>query len=408
MLPAEATIGPTLAPVAIAFLHAPALARRIGPLTAGHASVDFVQGALPVLLPYLHREFGLSYLQDGILFLALTVSSSVTQPLFGHLSDRRSHRLLLPGAIIVAGLGLAGCALAPNYWLSLVAIFLSGLGVAAYHPEASRLASVLSGPQRGTGMSLFSVGGNLGFALGAAVGGVVAAVFGLGGGWLLVIPGLIGATLIYLRLPDAPAPVREPGTTVDRSGDDRRSLYLLLGGLCLRGYVNFGMLAFIPLFEERVRDRSDGYGAVLLGVLLLCGAMMTLIAGPLADRIGPRRTMVLLTAPSGPLTLVYVLNDSLLGAAAIVVAGALVIGTFSVSIVLSQMYLRSAPALAAGLSIGLSIGIGGAFTVVIGGIGDALGLDVALGTVSAVALVSVGVLMLLPRDHVTTKSFSEI
>jgi FSR family fosmidomycin resistance protein-like MFS transporter len=74
--------------------------------------------------------------------------------------------------------------------------------------------------------------------------------------------------------------------------------------------------------------------------------------------------------------------------------------------VLSQLYLRSAPALAAGLSIGLSIGIGGAFTVVIGGIGDAVGLDVALGTVSAVAVVAVGILLLLPRDHATADTFS--
>jgi FSR family fosmidomycin resistance protein-like MFS transporter len=250
-------------------------------------------------------------------------------------------------------------------------------------------------------MSLFSVGGNLGFALGAALSGVIAAVFGLGGGWLLVIPGLIGATLIYLRLPDAPAPVRAPGVRIDRSGDDRRSLYLLLGGLCLRGYVNFGMLAFIPLYEARVRGHSGSYGAILLGLLLFGGALMTLVAGPLADRIGPRRTMVLLTAPVGPLTLLYVLNGTVLGAIAVIAAGALVIGTFSVSIVLSQTYLRSAPALAAGLSIGLSIGIGGAFTVVIGGIGDAVGLDVALATVSAVAVAAVGVLLLLPRDRST-------
>ena len=79
------------------------------------------------------------------------------------------------------------------------------------------------------------------------------------------------------------------------------------------------------------------------------------------------------------------LDDSILGAVAVIVAGALVIGTFSVSIVLSQSYLPSSPALAAGLSIGLSIGIGGAFTVVIGGIGD-VGLAVALATVSAVAV----------------------
>ncbi len=392
--------------MALAILHAPKLARRIAPLTVGHASVDFTQGALPVLLPYLHREFGLSYLQDGILFLALTVSSSITQPLFGKLSDRRSHRLLLPGAIVLSSVGLAGCALAPSYPFALVAIFFSGLGVAAYHPEASRLASVLSGEQRGTGMSLFSVGGNLGFAAGAVLGGVVAATFGLGGGWLLVLPGAIGAALIFLRLPHAPAPARAAGAVIDRSGDDRRALGVLLGGLCLRGYVNFGMLAFIPLYEERVRGRSDGYGAILLGLLLLLGAVMTLVAGPLADRIGPRRTMVLLSAPVGPLTLLYVLDDSVIGAIAVIIGGALVIGTFSVSIVLSQMYLRSAPALAAGLSIGLSIGIGGAFTVLIGGIGDAVGLDWALATVAAVAVVSVGVLLMLPRDKRTAESFS--
>jgi FSR family fosmidomycin resistance protein-like MFS transporter len=127
--------------------------------------------------------------------------------------------------------------------------------------------------------------------------------------------------------------------------------------------------------------------------------MMTLIAGPLADRIGPRRTMVTLSLPVAPLVLLYVLDDSVLGALAVVVAGACVIGTFSVSIVLSQQYLRSAPAMAAGLSIGLSIGIGGAWTVVIGRIADTAGLAWALGSVAIAAALAVGVLLLLPRDR---------
>jgi FSR family fosmidomycin resistance protein-like MFS transporter len=216
---------------------------------------------------------------------------------------------------------------------------------------------------------------------------------------LLVVPAAIGATLLVARLPDAPVAPRVAGAVVDRSHDDRKSLTLLLIGLCLRGYVNFGMLAFIPLYEERVRDRSAGYGALLIALLLLCGAMMTLVAGPLADRIGPRRTMVTLSTPVAPLVLLYVLDDSLLGALAVVVAGACVIGTFSVSIVLAQQYLRSAPAMAAGLSIGLSIGIGGAWTVVIGRIADNVGLAWALGSVAIVAGIAVGILMLLPRDR---------
>ena len=154
----------------------------------------------------MHSKFGLSYTQDGLMILFLTVSSSITQPVFGRLADRGTHRLLLPFSVSVAGLGLAASALAPTYPIALIAIFLSGLGVAAYHPEASRLASALSGPQRGTGMSLFSVGGNIGFALGAGLGGLIASQFGLDGGWLLVVPAVIGATLIAVRLPHAPAP----------------------------------------------------------------------------------------------------------------------------------------------------------------------------------------------------------
>src|SRR5262249_54851730 len=241
----------------------------------------------------------------------------------------------------------------------------------------------------------------VGFALGAGLGGLVASQFGLDGGWLLVVPAVIAASLLTARLPHAPAPARAVGEPVDRSGDDRRSLVLLLTGLSLRGYVNFGMLALIPLYEERVRGRSAGYGALLIALLLLCGALMTLVAGPMADRIGPRRTMVLLSSPVAPLVLVYVLDDALLGALAVIVAGACVIGTFSVSIVLSQQYLRSAPAMAAGLSIGLSIGIGGAWTVVIGRIADNVGLEWALGSVAVVAALAVGILLLLPRDRVT-------
>ena len=130
------------------------------------------------------------------------MASSITQPLFGRLSDRRSHRLLLPGAIApLHRSGLAACALAPNYLFALAAIFLSGLGVAAYHPEASRLASVLAGDQRGTGHVAVLGRRQPRLRRRRRARGVSSPTFGLDGGWLLVIPGMIGASLIYLRLP---------------------------------------------------------------------------------------------------------------------------------------------------------------------------------------------------------------
>lgn len=385
--------------MSIAFLAAPALARRIAPLTVGHASVDFTQGSLPVLLPYLITRFDLSYVYGAALFVAMTVSSSITQPLFGRLSDRGVRYAMLPASVAISGIGLGVAALVPSYAVAIIAIFASGLGVAAYHPEASRLASAMSGDQRGTGMSLFSVGGNLGFALGAALTGLVTAAFGLDGGLLLLAPAALGVVFLVSARTAVGDSISRAVAVVHGTVDDLRSLVMLLIGLCLRGYVNFGMLAFIPLYETDMRGRSASYGAVVLTALLATGAAMTLLAGPLADRIGPRRTMVLLSIPVAPLTALYVADDGPLGVLAIVLAGGAVIGTFSVSIVLSQLYLPTRTALAAGLSIGLSIGVGGMFTIVIGAIADTFDLRVALWSVAAVAVTVIAVLMTLPPDR---------
>jgi FSR family fosmidomycin resistance protein-like MFS transporter len=385
--------------MAAAVSVAPGLARRILPLTLGHAAVDFTQGAVPALIPYLHDAFHLSYTADALIFFAMTVSSSVTQPIFGHFADRSEQRLLLPGAVAVAGLGLAGCALAPHYVLVLVATFVAGLGVAAYHPEASRRTSELAGAQRATGMAFFSVGGNLGFAAGPAVAGLVAAQLGLGAGFLLAAPALAVASVLAARTLTL-ASTRSRAAAAGRAGaDDRRSLGILLAALGVRGYVYFGLLAFIPLFEEHARHRSAGYGAVILTLMLLGGAFATVAAGPVADRIGPRATMLLLSLPVGPLVGVYVLTGSILGAVCVIVAGASVVGTFALSIVLSQQYLPSRGALAAGLSIGFSMGVGGAFTVLIGRLADSVGLTQALATVAAVAVLGACIVAALPADR---------
>src|SRR5436305_3508742 len=143
--------------------------RGIGVLSAGHACVDMCQGAVPALLPFLVAQRGYSYGAASALVLAATVASSIVQPLFGLASDRRSMPWLMPAGLLVAGIGLAVAGLVHPYGLTFAAITLSGLGVAAYHPEASPYANYVSGRRRATGMSLFSVGGNAGFALGPLV-----------------------------------------------------------------------------------------------------------------------------------------------------------------------------------------------------------------------------------------------
>jgi len=107
----------------------------------------------------------------------------------------------MPVGVFIGGLGIALAGLAPTYALAFLAIVLSGIGVAAFHPEGSRFANYLSGSRRASGMSLFSVGGNVGFALGPVMVTPLVLAFGLHGTAFMVIPAVAMAVVLFRELP---------------------------------------------------------------------------------------------------------------------------------------------------------------------------------------------------------------
>src|ERR671937_611785 len=170
-------------------------------LSAGHLPTPLPGGAPPALLPFLKDKFSLSYTLVGVLILASQVSSSLIQPLFGLWSDRRGAMWLLPAGVLLAGVGIGLAADSPAYWLVVVFVLVQGLGTAAYHPEGSKFAAYVSGRRRASGMSLFSIGGNMGYALGPLVTTQLVLAFGLRGGLLLAVPCVAVAAALVLLTP---------------------------------------------------------------------------------------------------------------------------------------------------------------------------------------------------------------
>jgi FSR family fosmidomycin resistance protein-like MFS transporter len=122
--------------------------RAMTVLSAGHLFTDVNQGAVAALVPFLVVERGLSLTAAGLLVLAATLSSSVVQPLFGYFSDRKPLPALMPLGVTLGGLGVALTGITSSYPLILASVLLSGLGVAAFHPESARFANYVSGAQR--------------------------------------------------------------------------------------------------------------------------------------------------------------------------------------------------------------------------------------------------------------------
>ena len=359
------------------------LVAAIAPLTAGHLATDFAQGALPALLPYLVTEYDLSYLQAGAIVLCATFANSIVQPLFGHWSDRRGATWLLPAGPAVAGIGIALLAIAPSYPAALACVILAGLGVAAYHPEATKRAAWIARDRPSAAMSLFSIGGNIGIACGPLVAGVLAAHYGIHGAALLVIPGLMVAVLMLASLPRL---ARDGGAGQARAAastapDHIRELVILLTAVAARGYVYFALVSFIPLLEQRVRGQSSRSRRARADAAARdrCGRDAHL-------RSARRQGRAPQDAPRGafcvcaPTTALYLANDGILGLVGLAAAGACLVSTFGVTIVLSQEYLPSRMGTAAGLSIGFSIGLGGLAAIGVGALADTFGLSAALWT----------------------------
>jgi MFS transporter, FSR family, fosmidomycin resistance protein len=371
----------------------------IAALSAGHFATDFSNGALPALLPFLVERFDLSYTQVGALMLVSALGSSIIQPLFGLWSDRRGAVWLLPVGVALAGGGMALAAASQSYGLCLLFVTISGLGTAAYHPEGSKFAAYVSGGRRASGMSLFSIGGNLGVALGALSTAPLLLLFGRLGGLLIAVPSLAVASLLVASLPYLRGFEPERRRTRELAGEDRPgALALLLGVVAIRSVGWFGLLTFVPLWAVSL-GHSESYGNNLLALMLFTGGVGTLVAGPLADRIGRRPVLVGSLAATPILTLVFVAVGGALGAAALALVGVCVVGTFGVTGVMSQEYLPSRIGLASGLVIGFSIGLGGIAALALGALADAVDLETAMYACAAVPVAAVVLGVLLPSSR---------
>jgi MFS transporter, FSR family, fosmidomycin resistance protein len=369
-------------------------------LSAGHMFTDLAQGSIPALLPFLISRDHLSYAAASALVLAATISSSVIQPLFGHVSDRLSLSWLMPLGPALGGLGVALAGIAPSYALTFAAIVLSGVGVAAFHPEGSRFANYVSGERRASGMSLFSVGGNIGFALGPVVVTPLMLIFGLHGTLFVLIPTWLMAAVLVHELPRLQTFRSDvvAGRVQKAEHHEAWGPFALLGGvIALRSFVYFGMVTFIPLYYVADLHTGKAFGNTALAAMLLGGAGGTLIGGPLADRFG-RRTILtgsMLVVP--PLVVGFLLSGPVLAVVFAALAGAATIATFAITIVMGQEYLPGRLGVSAGVTIGLSIGLGGVGAPLLGVLADAHGLRAVFELIAVLPLLALVLTLALPR-----------
>lgn len=370
-------------------------------LSAAHLVTDVNQGALPALLPFFKEALNLSYTTAGMILLFGNLTSSVIQPAFGFLSDRRPLGWFLPLAPFIACLGLAVSGLVSSYFLLVICIIVSGIGVASFHPEGFKTAHFFTGERKATGMSIFAVGGNFGLAIGPIFALTLVTSFGLKGTLSMIVPGILMAIILLLSISWLSAPVhsaykqREKEAKQPLSKKQKLSLLILVSFVIMRAWTQFGLVTYIPFYYIDYLKGNPVYAGKLVSTFLMAGVVGTLVGAPLADRWGHKKFVSASVILTFPLLLLFYSTKGPIVFLILGIAGMVLISTFSVTVVMAQTLLPQNLAMAAGLMVGFAIGTGGIGVTLLGTIADNWGVPMAMKTILFLPLIAFGLSLLV-------------
>ena len=359
-------------------------------LSTGHAMVDFYANFLPILLPLLMLKFDLSLTMCGVLVMVASVTTNMLQPFFGYLMDKQNFSPLLPYIVPAAAVPMCMVGFARNTMLLFVFVAVTGTAVAAYHPLSSMLVGRTAAEGRGNGMmSYFIAGGNAGMAFVPLVLVAFLEQLSLAALPLLILPAALMG-LLFVRsglcavssLPEHAVQSRPKLSSVLFA----RTTITLNLAMGLRCWTHGAFGTFLPLLL--VGNGEDTSAAGLFLTIFMVGGMMGgFFGGNLADKFTGRGIIVTFLA-LGILPCAYYfthVSADTLGGIVLFAAGFALMAPQPSSIIWAQQALPENAAMASGMMLGMSFGLGSLGVAATAALGDVIGLEPAL-LISVLAL----------------------
>lgn len=372
-------------------------------LATGHLFVDFNQGALAAFLPILIATHHFNYALAATLVFAMNLVSSIIQPLFGQLSDHQNTSKVIVWAILIASIGFCFLGWVPNYSLLIIGVLICGIGIAAYHPDAAKLVNGLAGDNKAEGMSIFSFGGNLGFALGPILLTMIVNWGGIHSITFLMIPAIAIALFLQFVVKYVQTNIQietnyqgKKDSIKKSEQNDWKHFVILSFALFGRSIIFYGLNTFLALYWIKNLKQSNTAGSVALTILFVIGSIGTLIGGRLADRIG-YVSIIKYSFICLPflLVLLALTRNILLANLILIPLGLAIFMPYSSMVILGQKYLPKRMGLASGVTLGLAVSVGGIVSPILGIIADNSGLLVVIWILALIAIIPAIVSFLL-------------
>ncbi len=373
----------------------------------GHFATDISHGSLPIILAYMYQAGRLSsYSEVAMLMMANTILNAVVQPLAGNLADSRPRPYLMSIGIFLSFVGVMFIGLIRAQPLLYTMICINGIGSALFHPAGGKLANTFGKAKLGKSMSIFSLGGNAGMAIGPFYFTGLYILLGLDATLAMCVPGIIMITVFTLRNHYYVVALKREKQKSERlkasheEQENIRGFIILVGVLFLRSSGWFSFTSFLSLYYMHNLNVTDEVATLLNGVVCLCGAVATYFGGTISDRVGFNRIVTVASLASVPFIACFTLTDSpVLATLLLLPFSFLFFVGMSPTVVIGQKFLCHHVGMATGFTIGLSMSFGGLMAPLMGKLGDTYGISTTMYAVAGfITLAAIGTLLIPKVD----------
>lgn len=373
-------------------------ARKILQIAGGHFVHDTYTAFVSPLLPLLIERLSLSLTQAGSLAVFLQLPA-LLNIFIGYMADRISLRYFIIFAPAATATLITVLGLMPGYVPLAILLFVTGISVALFHVPAPALIGQISGRRVGRGMSFFMAGGEMGRTVGPLLVVWAVGLWGLDGIWRLAIIGWLTTAFLFWRLHNFKVKTKhqERGSFRQALPRMRRLFVPLSAVMFLRSFVVTGLSIYMVVYLTG-KGYSLANASQALALLEFAGIGGALTGGTLSDRIGRRRMMVVGIMSSALLLQVMLNVDGVALIPVLILMGFTGLAVTPVIQAMVQENLVENRAMANGMFMFVAFLARSLATLLIGSMGDAIGLQSAYVVCTGAALLSLPLIYLLPAS----------
>ncbi|MBU2515774.1 MFS transporter [bacterium] len=365
-------------------------------ISIAHLLHDIYSSFLAPILPLLIEKLSISYASAGFLTVAQRLPS-LLNPVIGLVADKFSVRYFIIVTPSITAISMSLLGVAPNYYVLVGLLFIMGISATLFHVPAPVMMKRVSGNRIGMGMSFFMFAGESARTIGPLIILGAVSLWGLEGTYKLIPIGLACSLILFVRIRNIRISdeFNRESSEISITSTMKKvmpTFKTLAAFTFSRALMRGALTIFLPVYMSS-KGASIWMAGVSLSVVQLSGAAGTIFSGTISDRIG-RKTTLMVTAIFSPVLMwLFMMVEGVLLFPLLLIMGLFLLAPMPVMLATVNELKNEHPAFVNGIYMMINFVINSAAIMLIGFMGDKIGLEITYKISAIVALSAIPIIL---------------